>query len=264
VYVKLLPGGTPVQLTHDGTNKMSPVFSPDGSQVAYTTPGHWDTWIAPTLGGEPHLMLSNGSGLTWIDAHHWLFSEIKAGRHMVIVTSLESRAEQRDVFLTPGDGSMAHRSYLSPDGKSVLVVWMVTGGGWQPCQMVPFNGPGPGRQVGPIDGPCTAAAWSPDGRWMYFSSWTHGGFHTWKQRFPDGVPEQVTSGVTEEEGIAMAPDGRSMVTSVGTRQSSVWIHDSAGDHQVTSEGMAYLSEPDTGTSRAALSPDGKRVYYLSR
>src|SRR5262249_18730667 len=115
VYVKLLPGGTPVQLTHDGTNKMSPVFSPDGSQVAYTTPGHWDTWIAPTLGGEPHLMLSNGSGLTWIDAHHWLFSEIKAGRHMVIVTSLESRAEQRDVFLTPGDGSMAHRSYLSPD-----------------------------------------------------------------------------------------------------------------------------------------------------
>jgi hypothetical protein len=27
---------------------MSPVFSPDGSQIAYTVPGHWDTWIVPT------------------------------------------------------------------------------------------------------------------------------------------------------------------------------------------------------------------------
>jgi hypothetical protein len=28
--------------------KMSPVFFPDGSQIAYTVPGHWDIWIVPT------------------------------------------------------------------------------------------------------------------------------------------------------------------------------------------------------------------------
>jgi serine/threonine protein kinase len=262
VYVKLLPEGNPVQLTHDPTTKMSPVFSPDGSQVAYTVPPHWDSWIVPALGGEPRLLLPNGSGLTWIDSHHLLFSEIKSGRHMVIVTSMENRNAERDVYLPPGEGSMAHRSHISPDGKSVLVVWMNTVGGWQPCRLVSFDGHAAAKPVGPANAECTAAAWSPDGSWMYFSSSAGGGFHTWRQRFPDGVPEQVTSGVTEEEGIAVAPDGRWLVTSVGTEQSSIWVHDRIGDHQVTSESAAYFSSPDESTSRAAFSADGKRVYYL--
>ena len=72
----------------------------------------------------------------------------------------------------------------------------------------------PGRQVGP-QGTCTAAAWSPDGQWMYFGAVVDGSSHLWRQRFPDGAPEQITFGPTEEEGIALAPDGRSLVTSVG-------------------------------------------------
>src|ERR1019366_6736865 len=40
VYVKILPDGEPVQLTHDTIEKMSPAFSPDGSRIAYTT--YWD------------------------------------------------------------------------------------------------------------------------------------------------------------------------------------------------------------------------------
>jgi serine/threonine protein kinase len=37
IYVKILPDGEPVQLTHDSLDKMSPAFSPDGARVAYTT-----------------------------------------------------------------------------------------------------------------------------------------------------------------------------------------------------------------------------------
>ena len=262
IYLKLLPGGNPVELTHDNTVKMSPVFVPDGSQITYTLPGHWDTWMVPAMGGQPRLLLPNSSGLTWIDPQHVLFSEIKLGRHMVIVTSMENRNEERDVYLTPGEASMAHRSYVSPDGNWVLVAWMDTGGGWQPCQLVPFDSSSAAKSVGPSDAECTGAGWSPDGRWMYFSSSTGGRFHTWRQRFPDGAPEQITAGVTEEEGIAVAPDGRSLVTSVGTKQVSVWVHDHGGDHQVTSEGSPFVASPDGTSSRAAFSPDGKRVYYM--
>jgi serine/threonine protein kinase len=262
IYLKLLPEGNPVQLTHDDTVKMSPVFSSDGSQIAYTVPVSWDTWIVPTLGGEPRLMLPNGSGLTWIDAQHLLFSEIKQGRHMAIVTSMENRNAERDVYLPPGEASMAHRSYISPDGKWVMVVWMGPDGGWQPCALAPFEGSSAAKSVGPADAACTAAAWSPDGRWMYFSSAAGGSFHIWRQRFPDGVPERITSGVTEEEGVAIAPDGRSLVTSVGATETSVWVHDRGGDRQVTSEGAAYVLSPDDTSSRAVFSPDGQRVYYL--
>ena len=75
---------------------------------------------------------------------------------------------------------------------------------------------------------------------MYFSADTGGGFHIWRQRFPDGTPEQVTSGAAEEEGIEFAPDGRSFLTSIGTRQSTLWIHDSRGERQVTSDAYAFL------------------------
>ncbi len=62
IYVKLLPNGEPVQLTKDATLKMSPVFSPNGTRVAYTvvTPSFsWDTWAVPVLGGEAREWLPN-------------------------------------------------------------------------------------------------------------------------------------------------------------------------------------------------------------
>jgi Tol biopolymer transport system component/tRNA A-37 threonylcarbamoyl transferase component Bud32 len=254
VYVKLLPTGEPVQLTHDALPKMSPVFSPDGSRIAYTVP--WDTWVAPVLGGESRLWLPNASGLTWIDEHNLLFSEIKTGIHMALVTATESRAGSRDLYIPPRERDMVHRSYVSPDRKQVLLVEMETGG-WLPCRLLPFDGSSTGKQVGPTGAACTNAAWSPDGEWVYFSSNAGGGFHIWRQRVAGGEPQQITSDPTEEEGIAMAPDGRSLVTSVGTAQSAVWVHDSRGDREVSSEG--YSAVTPTG---ATFSPDGKKLYYL--
>ena len=90
---------------------------------------------------------------------------------------------------------------------------------------------------------------------MYFSSAAGGVFHTWRQRFPDGVPEQISSGPTEEEGIAVAPDGRSLLTAVGARQSSVWVHDSNGDRQISLEGQAF---------RPRFTPDGSKLLYRVR
>ena len=261
LYLKMMSGGEPVALTHDGTPKMSPVFSPDGSEIAYTVPSRWDTFLVPTLGGEPRLFLPNASGLTWINPRQLLFSELREGRHMVIATSEENRNAERLVFSPPTQGSMAHRSYISPDRKWVLAVWMGAEGPWEACQLVPFDGSAPAKTVGPPDAACTFAAWSPDGQWMYFSSEAGGRYHTWRQRFPNGKPEQITSGVNEEEGVAMPPDGRSFITSVGSSTATVWVHDSGRDHQVTSEGNAYFFDPDM-SGRQVFSPDGGRVFYL--
>ena len=134
-----------------------------------------------------------------------------------MVEAKESRAGERDVYVPPGDRGMAHRSYPSPDSQSVLLVEMDRSV-WLPCRLVPTDGSSRGRQVGPPGAGCTCAAWSPDGKWMYLNSSAGGAFHLWRQRFPDGKPEQITSGPTEEEGIAMAPDGRSLITAVGLKR----------------------------------------------
>jgi eukaryotic-like serine/threonine-protein kinase len=255
IFVKLLPNGESVQLTTSPGRKYGPVFTPDGSRVAYTevASGQWDTWTVPVLGGQPVRLLPNASGLTWIADHQVLFSEIKSGLHMGIVTASDSRAAWREIYIDPDEHAMAHYSYLSPDRRSVLVVEMTGVHAFtQPCRLVPFDGSSAGRQVGP-QGTCLSAAWSPDGRWMYFAAVVGGTSHLWRQRFPDGAPEQITFGPLEEEGIAVAPDGRSLVTSIGMRRSAVWIHDAAGERAIVSEG--YGSAP-------RLSRDGARVFYL--
>ena len=147
---------------------------------------------------------------------------------------------------------MAHHSYLSPDGEWVLVVEMDSQGVIGPCRLAPFDGEGDARVVGPPDAACSSGAWSPDGKWIYVCANQGGKFHIWRQRFPDGTPEQVTSGPTEEEGIAMATDGKSFITSVGIRDSTVWVHDAEGEHQITSEGS---------TGSPQFSPDLRKLYY---
>jgi YD repeat-containing protein len=255
IYAKLLPDGEPVQLTHDALEKMSPQFSPDGSTVAYTVFAlkEFNTWIVPVLGGEPRLMFPNTEGLTWIDSGHFLFSEFVSGIHMAVVTSTSTRDQIRDVYVPPRERGMAHRSALSPDHKWVLVAEM-DNGGWLPCRLVPFDGSSAGKPVGPQGAACTYVAWSSDQAWMYFSSNAGGRFHIWRQLFPDGEPQQVTSGATEEEGIAVAPDGASLITSVGLNESTLWERDANGERQISSEGYAEFPE---------FSRDGKKLYYLA-
>ena len=96
VYVKLLPNGEPVQLTHDGLSKMGPLaFSPDGSRIAYTVEIA-DSWTVPVLGGGPSHWLTVGTP-SWIattgDVPRILFSAITGeGIHMGVFTATESRA----------------------------------------------------------------------------------------------------------------------------------------------------------------------------
>jgi len=253
IYVKFLPDGQPVQLTHDGTHKLSPAFSPDGSIVAYSKVDPWNTWEVSVLGGEPRLLLPNASSLTWIEGgKRLLYSEIKEGLHMAIVTSDEARGNSRDVYVPAGDRSMAHHSYPSPDGRWLLVVEMDSRGSILPCRVVPFHGTGDFRVVGPPNSPCFAGAWSADGKWIYLAATTDAS-HIWRQRFPSGEPQQITFGPTSQEGIAMAPDGKSLVTSVGSQDSTVWIHDKNGDHQISSEGNAGWP---------SFSLDGNSLYFL--
>jgi Tol biopolymer transport system component/DNA-binding winged helix-turn-helix (wHTH) protein len=267
IYVKILPDGQPVQLTHDDLPKMAPAFSPDGSRIAYTTTdanSGWNTWVVPVLGGEPQKLLPNAAALTWADRQHVVFSEIKTGHLMGVATASESRAGERDVYLPANRDGMAHRSWVSPDGKWILVSEM-DDVGWRSCRVLPFDGSTRGETAGPKAARCTYAGWSPDGKMMYFSADAGDGFHIWRQRFPGGAPEQMTFGATEEEGIAISPDGHTLVTSAGIRESTVWLHDSRGDRQISGEGFASL--PGLGFSsnvRSVFSPDGKRLFYLVR
>jgi serine/threonine protein kinase len=256
IYIKLLPDGNPVQLTHDRVPyKGHPRFSLDGARIAYMTleTSGFNTYVIPVIGGqEPRRLLTNGEGMNWIDDKTILFSYMTGkGATMAVATSTESRSGERTVYVE--DGIMNHQSFLSPDHKQLLMNAMEAAGAMGQCRLAPFDGRSKGKKVGPTG--CLIAAWSPDGKFMYFSADTGTGSHIWRQRFPDGPLEQITSGTTEEEGVDVAPDGRSFVTSIGTFQDTIWVHDSRGDRQVTSESFSF---------QPTISADGKKLYYIVR
>jgi serine/threonine protein kinase len=252
VYVQMPPGGEPTRLTHDGTAKLDPQFSPDGSRIAYSY-GVYSVNLVPVLGGPSQEILQNASAMTWVGDNRVMFSEIREGLHMGVITSTLSRGDVREVYYPESELGMAHRSYLSPDGESVLLAEMATG--WLPCRVVPFDGSSDGIRVGPENAACTSGAWSGDGRYVYLTVETEGQNHIWRQRYPGGEPEQLTFGPTEQEGIAMDPDGDSFITAVGTVSWAVWVDQGEGERQISEQGDGMTP---------LLSADGRSLYYLER
>src|ERR1700737_3515225 len=103
--------------------------------------------------------MSNADGLTWVGESRYLYSKIlsKATAHMAVATVSESRTDERLVYVPSDPNGMAHRSFLSPDGKWLLIVEMDSSGPpWLPCRVMPFDASSTGRVVGPPDGQCTA------------------------------------------------------------------------------------------------------------
>lgn len=255
VYIKQLPNGADVQLTHSPSGKATPAFTPDGARVVFTAANgqaNWDTHVVSMNGGHESRLLPNASGLAFLAGDTAVFAEIRSGWHMGIRRATLTREAQRDIYWPSEDG-MAHRVAPSPDKKSALVVEMEAGV-WQRCRLVPLDGPSKGRVVGPKGG-CTYAAWSPDGEWMYFSSNAGGAFHLWRQRLRRGEADQLTHGPTEEEGIAVAADGRSLITSAGVRHNAIHLLENEQHRQISVEAYAFLP---------VASRDGRRIYYLSR
>ena len=260
IWLKRLPDGEPIQLTHESGPIFAPTFTSDGTRVAYsvvtadTSTFSWDTFTVPITGGEPELLLPNASGLSYIGPHEVMYSEFHGvGVHLALATSLEDRAQHREIYLPAHERGMAHFSYLSPDRRSVLLVEMGGDGDFDQCRLLPFDGSNSGSPVGP-DGACVSAAWSADGRWMYFSAQTAKGMHIWRQRYPDGTPQQITSFPGDEESVIAASDGTSLLASVGLEQTELWIHDARGERRLTSEGVVR---------NPWLSADGRRIYYIA-
>src|SRR5258708_3807084 len=89
---------------------------------------------------------------------------------------------------------------------------------------------------------------------MYVSAQIGGHRHLGRQRFPDGQPQQITFGPTDEETVACTPDGHSLLTSLGREQGTIWLHAAGSERVLTTESHAFSPW---------LSPDADRVYFLS-
>ena len=270
IWIQLLSGGAPLQVTRDSIDHSQPRWFPDSSSLLYHTPSdsHGEEgllWEVPALGGVPRPIISALSGA---DVSH-------DGRHVAAVRWYEGRV----VLMVVGrDGEGARVVTQVPHGHfwrsprwSPDDAWLAIHGlgqsVWDERLYVVSARGGESRIV------CRAsfmrgAAWLPDGRRLVYSS-SAGSTLPYPPTFNlhtvnlDGAHDtQITSGDTSFVEPDVHHSSRLVVSRIRS-QSDVWKFPT-GESPFENTRQAIAVTRQTGQVQTpSLSPDGSEFVYLS-
>ena len=228
LFMQLITGGAPLQLTRDPVDHQYPRWSPDSSSIFYFSPAapgqlQGNIWEIPALGGVPRRVVSSvgGADVSPTDGRLAHFRLAKKGIELVAATTDGSRSDVVAEFA-------AATYYLyprwSPDGK-----WIAFQRG-DSVRFDVFVAPAAGgepRQVTRDNNMMSGFAWLPDSTGIVYSS-SRGGtmpylpaLGLWLVTLRDGNVRRITSG----ESSYVTPDvSRSGAIVVGRMrlQTDIW------------------------------------------
>lgn len=222
-----LPGGAARRLTDaTGQAEVSPVWSPDGTTVAFVTgrSGTRQIWTVAAAGGEPKQLTSfpiDVDNLRWSpDGQHIAFSaEVYPELGMAETAARDAEKAKDPVKAMKFDRLMIRHWDAWFDGKRnhlfVVPVKSTSGGGWEVA--------GPARDLMPgVDGDCPVKpfggadefAWSPDGQELAYTTQlgTDAAWSTDLNLFVVSVRGGPAKGITTDNqatdtGPIYSPDG---------------------------------------------------------
>jgi Tol biopolymer transport system component len=248
VWIKGLSQDHPVQVTSGDTEASHPVWSSHGDQIVFEQKGK-GIWTVPRQGGMPHQIIEGGR-----------FASISAGssrlvfvRHREIWTARADGGDQTRIVGVPERFlPMQTRPALSPDGRSIAF-FNAEIGPFGDIWIIPAKGGVP-RRLTMDQSEHRGLVWSPDGRWIIFSSARRGSFTLWRVSVTGGQPEPLTTGAGEDTEPAISPDGSKLIfTNVRTSWSLMVLASGTTRELITQRDMIGLP---------SLSPDGNRIAFF--
>ena len=162
--------GGSTRLTFDASSDTTPLWSPDGTRIAFTSnrTGAYDLYVKPSngSGAEERIVDSPNTkqAQDWSRDGRWLvYYEVKpaAGRDLWVVDMARADRTPRVVANTPAEETLAQ---FSPDGR--WVAYQTNESGRFEVVVQPFPGAGGKWQVSTAGG--VAPRWRADGRELYF------------------------------------------------------------------------------------------------
>ena len=274
IWVQQVAGGKAIQITHEKEGAVAPAFSPDGSQIAYSSRG--GIYEMPALGGDARLIVSDGFAPRYTpDGSTVLFVAYVQGSPRLFTVP---RMGGTPVSVRP---DLPILDYLpSPNGKKVLARLAREGGEGQDLMRWWTIGI-PGGELAEIHPPAMPPGQSDAGipldwvsldsggqQWVIFSRPAGGSTNLFRVPVTsDGKvlsdAEQITSAPAVDFGAAASSDGR-MVFSIGTVSSNLWsIPIDTNQGRVTGERQPLTQVEGVRDADVSLSRDGKRAVFTS-
>ena len=278
-------GGEARLLVTDPANESRPLYSPDGTKLAFvsTRTGNGDIYVLTLETGQLQR-------ITYSDGADSLDGWSRDGKCIYFTSSMNDVAGQGDIFRVASGGGtpleVSRERFLnefesapSPDGRQIaLVAKGISSGQWwrnghshideTEIWLKPVGESAGYKRLVAGDAKHAWPMWSADGRTLYFMSDKSGAENIWQADASTGAAKALTH---FEKGRVLWPsigyDGRTIVFE---RHFGIWRADTksgkAEQVQITlhgvpsSPGVAHL--PVSQWSDLALSSDGKKIAVI--
>jgi serine/threonine protein kinase/Tol biopolymer transport system component len=255
VFLMLTSGGEPLQLTNDEGDKWVDNFSPDGKEVYYgRIVGGEDIYAVPALGGAPRRVVSadylvpspDGASIFYAKSDYQeIFRAEKSGLNEELVY----KSQDRSWFFRPGlpfprgnELLVVAFRYRSQDAR-LFRMNVVSHEAIDAGEIAAFN-------FGDPD-----IVWAEPGDSILFSRAVNGLRNIWKYRLRDRSLTQITFGAGPDYSPMPDPSNKGMYFINGKSSGFLTAY-----HVQSKESTDIASED---TTQPAISPDGKRVMYVT-
>ena len=251
VFIMLISGGEPLQLTSDSGDKVVDSFSADGTEIYYRTePGSNGVWVVPTLGGNPY-RLALGFQITPSPEGRWLYYAKLGG----IFRSDKSGLGEQELYHFDAPGLRPRRILPFPVGDHLLVFVSNPQSEIQDFRAYDVNSQArTAVELGEVVANPLDAVWAEPGKTALLSRSINGLTNIWKYSLKEKTLTQVTFGAGPDFSPMVDPGGRGIYFVNGKSAGLLTAYNTR-----TKESTNIVED----ATQPAISQDGKRLMYVT-
>jgi Tol biopolymer transport system component len=276
LYQQRIGGKNPRDLTADAkADDTQPAYSPDGERIAFRSEREGGGLFVMGATGESVKRLTNfGYHPAWSPSGH----EVTFSTHNIEDPN-DRTQERSDIWIVDaGTGEErqltgesvgdAAQPQWSPSGARIAY-WSRRKGGQRDLWTIAATGGTPVAVTDDVDFDWNPV-WSPDGKYLYFSSDRGGQMNLWRVPIEEptgkvtGPPESLTTPAPYAEHLSFSRDGRRAVYVSELSSKHILKANFNPDSAVLTTAPVAVTEGSKHTAQPNLSPDGQWFVYSTQ